>query len=153
MFDGAAYPRIGHALYERLRMVRIAGRIKTEITVQRANRGVRRTVHGHRADDGCQIDIDAGSLELRAPCGCRLPQLADIHCALLGGRRHGIEPGPLEMLDQTTLLIGGHQQLVVARSIRLQRGCGGRDPGDPRSPVADDQNRTNMPVRNEVIQR
>ena len=43
----------------------------------------------------------------------------------------GIEPGPLEMLDQTTLLIGGHQQLVVARSIRLQRGCGGRDPGGP----------------------
>ena len=70
MFDGAAYPRIGHALYERLRMVRIAGRIKTEITVQCANRGVRRTVHGHRADDGRQIDIDARSLELRAPCGC-----------------------------------------------------------------------------------
>ena len=35
------------------------------------------------------------------------------------------------MLDQTTLLIGGHQQLVVARSIRLQRGCGGRDPAIP----------------------
>ena len=152
MLDGAADTRIRHALNERFGVIGITGRIQSKITIQRSDRVVRGAIHRHRAHHRRQIDIDASRLKLGTPYGRRLTKLIGRHCSLIGGGRHLVETRALKMLHQTTFLISGHQQLIIGRRIRLQCGCGCGDTGRSRIPVADDQHRTDMLIRNEILQ-
>ena len=152
MLDGVANTRIRHALNERLGVVGITGRVQSKITIQRSDGVIRGAIHRHRADHRRQIDIDASRLKLGTPYGRRLTKLIGRHRSLISGGRNLVETRALKMLHQTTFLIGGHQQLIIVRRIRLQCGCGCGDPVRSRIPVADDQHRTDMLVHDEILQ-
>ena len=64
MFDGGLYSGIGHALHKRRAMSRVAGRVQSEIAIERTNGGVGGPIHHYRAQHGCKIDVNAGGCQL-----------------------------------------------------------------------------------------